>query len=162
MPRSSQQRNKHAQEILPTSQKLDVIDSWLQKMLDRFPQKGQISTSEIDDWHHDLGPFSVAAIDFAFESHRRNALFFPMTAQVLDLCISFDPPEQKPTSTCDAICKARHWKGYGWKDMYWMYERMQESYRVGDIPDSEALLTELDSKRHGRAPEWRRNAASCD
>lgn len=160
MPKSSRSKTKHAQEMRPTSQKLDGIDSWLQKMLDRFPQKGQLTTSEIEDWHRDLAVFSLEAINFAFEKHRTNALFFPLAGQILDLCISYDPPENRVKSTahCDAICKARHGKGYNGNDMLWMFGKMQQAYAAGDTPDTEALLTQLDSIRPGGAPEWRKSA----
>jgi hypothetical protein len=113
----------------PTSQKLDVIDSCLQKMLDCFPQKGRLTVQEIDDWHRDLSPFSAEAINFAFDSHRRNALFFPVAGQILDLCISYDPPDQRSTVTCDAACKAQHFKGYQWSDIRYLWKRV-----VGEEP----------------------------
>ena len=47
-------------------------------------------------------------------------------------------------------------QGYGENDMKWLFRRMQQIYAAGDTPNSEALLTELDSKRKGGAPEWRR------
>lgn len=158
MPRSSRQKTKHAQEIQPTSRKLDKISEWLQKMLDRFPAKGQISTSEIEDWYRDLSPYSEAAIDFAFEKMRMG-LFFPMNGQVIDLCMSYEPPDAPnvvSTVRCDATCRARHGKGYNENDMKWLFRRMQQIYATGDTPDSEALLTELDSRRPDGAPEWRR------
>lgn len=159
--RSKQSKTKHAQEILPTSQKLDAVLKWLQKMLDAFPQKGKVTQEEIEDWCRDLTPFSLQAIDFAFESHRRNALFFPLYGQILDLCISYDPPEQQVRSTanCDAICKARHGKGYGWRDMYAAYELMRQAVKEGRKIDSEEILKIINSKREGGAPEFRREAA---
>lgn len=156
MPR--QRRTKPAQEIRPTSQKLDLIDNWLQKMLDRFPAKGQITTSEIQDWHRDLAPYSEAAIDFAFDKMRMG-IFFPMNGQALDLCMSYDPPDAPTTvstARCDATCRARHGKGYNENDMKWLFRRMEKIYATGDTPDPEALLTELDSRRPDGAPEWRR------
>jgi hypothetical protein len=156
MPKSSQRKTRSNSEMRPTSEKLDKIDSWLQTMLDRFPQKGQISTEEIQDWHHDLSPFSLAAIDFSFESHRTNALFFPMVRQILDLCISYDPPAPINTLVCDATCRARHGKGYSWKDMYAAYEMMRQAVEKKKPIDSEAILSFIDSKRENGAPEFRR------
>lgn len=157
MPRSRQSRTKHVQEIVPSSQKLDLIDSWLQKMLDRYPAKGQITESEVVDWHRDLTPFSLEAIDFAFDKMRLG-IFFPMNGPVIDLCISYQPPEQRVVSSvhCDATCRARHGKGYNEADMKWLFQRMQQVYAGGDTPDADVLLAELDSKRKGGAPEWRR------
>lgn len=124
MPKSSRAKTRTNYAMQPTSQKLDAIDSWLRKMLDAFPQKGTITTEEIDDWQRDLTPFSVEAINFAFDTHRRNALFFPVYGQILDLCISHEPPEQRNTVTCDAACKAKHWTGYGWHDFLYLWKRM--------------------------------------
>lgn len=131
MPRSSQRKNKHEQEMLPTSQKLDVIDRWLQKMLDVFPQKQRIETHEIEHWHQVLTPFSVDAIEFSFGKHQDLALFFPLYGQILDLCIAFSPPDVVKSSTekCDAICRARHGKGYGEEDIKYLMHRI-----VGDKP----------------------------
>jgi len=159
MPKSTRRKSNSNAGMQPTSQKLERIDSHLQKMLDYFPAKGELSPGEIQDWHRDLGDFSLEAIDFAFESHRRNAIFFPLPAQIIDLCISYDPPDPVVnTSRCDAICKARHGKGYHWNDMYWLFEKMKQAYAKGDVPDVDALMKELDSKRVGGAPEWRRVA----
>ena len=169
MPKSSRRKTKPDYEMLPISRKLDVIDSWLQKMLDRFPQKGQLSTSEIEDWHRDLTPFSVEAIDFAFEKMRLG-IFFPMNGQVLDLCMAYEPPEApnvRSNSRCDKQCKERHGKGYHWNDFYWMMGKLRMPAFVG--PDGnprkekateaeiQALLTECDNKRPGGAPEFRQS-----
>jgi hypothetical protein len=158
MPRSSRSKTKSAHTMMPSSQKQDAIDKWLQKMLNAFPAKGQITPEEINDWHKDLGNFSLEAIDFAFEKHRTIAIFFPIYGQIIDLCLSYDPPDVlvKTNARCDATCQARHGKGYNENDMKWLFRRMQQIYAGGDTPDSEALLTELDSKRKGGAPEWRK------
>lgn len=158
MPRRRQSKTAYAQEIVPSSTKLDAINSWLAKMLDRFPQKGTITESEVVDWHHDLTPFSLEAIEYAFDAHRRNAIFFPMNAQILDLCISYDPPGTKVVSTarCDIVCKSRHGKGYGEEDMKRLWGYVERELAKGDTLDMDALLNELDSKRPGGAPEFRR------
>jgi|SRR5580765_412315 len=165
MPKSSQRKRRVVSEMQPTSQKLDVIDSWLQKMLDRFPAKGNLTTSEIEDWHRDLGAFSLDAIEFAFDKMRMG-LFFPLNKSVLDLCISYDPPEQKSTFKCDPDCKAHHGKGYHWNDFFWMMTKLRAPCVVG--PDGnprteratevqiEALLTECDKKRPQGSPEFRK------
>ena len=154
---SKRNRTKSVQEIVPSSQKFDAISDWLQKMLDRFPAKGKLTESEVQDWIRDLTPFSVAAINFAFEKMRLG-IFFPMNGQVIDLCLSYDPPEQRVQSTanCDAICRARHGKGYNETDMVWLFGKMQQAYANGDTPNVDALMTELDNRRGG-APEWRKS-----
>jgi hypothetical protein len=156
--KSSPSKTRPAQEMQPSFEKLNAISNWIAKMLDRFPAKGRITDSEMQDWYKDLGPFSLQAIDFAFEQMRLG-LYFPNNGQVIDLCISYEPsetPTVKSTSTCDDLCKRRHGKGYNENDMKWLFKRMQQIYAGGDTPDSEALLTELDEKRQGGAPEWRK------
>lgn len=166
MPRSSQRRPKHAQEMQPTSQKLDAIDSWLQKLLDAFPAKGQLTTEEITDWHKDLTPFSVDAIDYAFETHRRNAIFFPIYGQILDLCISFNPPNLPVGNPrCGTECKSRHGKGYHFNDFFWMLTKLRAPCVVGPLANPrkkkateeeiQDLLRECDEKRPTGAPEFR-------
>ena len=158
MPTSSPPRTRTAQKTPPPSAKLDVIDNWLRKMLDRFPAKGQLTTSEIEDWHRDLAPFSLEAIEWAFEKMRMG-LYFPMNGPVLDLCLSYEPPDTPnvvSTSTCDAICKARHWKGYGEPDMKELWKRMVRMIAAGENPDAWALLTGIDETRADGPPEWRR------
>ncbi len=158
MPRSSRSKTRPAYTMMPSSQKQDAIDKYLQKMLNAFPAKGAITPEEINDWHRDLANFSLEAIDFAFEKHRTMAIFFPMYGQIIDLCISYDPPELRvrTNARCDAVCLSRHGKGYNENDMKWLFRRMEQIYAGGNTPDSDALLTELDSKRKDGPPEFRR------
>jgi hypothetical protein len=121
MPRSSRSKTKPAHTMMPSSQRLDAIDNWLQKMLNAFPAKGTITPEEINDWHKDLANFSLEAIDFAFEKHRTNAIFFPLYGQIIDLCISYEPPE--PPSTFTRIPSEEYGKGYGQADILWLWNR---------------------------------------
>ena len=171
MSPSKRSKTKSVQEIVPSSQKLDVITNWLQKMLDRFPAKGRITESEIQDWHKDLSAFSIAAIDFAFEKHRTNAIFFPLNAQIIDLCISYEPADSPTVISnvrCDAECKKRHGTGYHWHDMYWLLAKLRAACVVGPETcrktplqpgELDALMDELDKKRPGGAPVFRRDQA---
>jgi len=130
MPKQSRSRTKPAQETQPQLLKAQEISSWLNKLLDVFPQKGTITSTEVADWQKDLLPFSEAAIDFAFEAHRRNGLFFPVPGQIIDLCISYDPPDQsKNTLGCSPECKRLHGTGYGPEDIEWLWARI-----VGERP----------------------------
>ena len=89
----------------------------------------------------------------------RMGLYFPMNGPVIDLCLSYEPAESthvKSNSSCDAICKARHGKGYYETDMVWVFAKAVRIYRAGDVPDYEALLTEVDERRPDGPPEWRR------
>jgi hypothetical protein len=154
MPQSRQRRSKGHGEVMPPLSVLEHVDSWLKKMLLAFPEKGELSELEIEDWHRDLGVFPQQAIDFAFETHRRNGRFFPRYADILDLCIGWEP-EAKYRPGCSRECLGRHGKGYAWNDMYWLFNRMNQEIKAGREVDSEALLKELDSKRQGGPPAWR-------
>lgn len=161
MPRSQPRSNKLAKPTAPTSKKLDLIDQWLQKMLDAFPQKGTITTNEIEDWHRDLAPFSEQAIDYAFETHRRNAIFFPMYGQIIDCCIAFSPPGDYRLPSIEA--RAGYGKSYNMTDFYWMLIRLNAPCAVGPTvsmrkqaptaAEWNALLDACDMKRYGGAPE---------
>ena len=89
----------------------------------------------------------------------RMGLYFPHNGPVLDLCLSYEPrdtPNCVSTSRCDAMCKARHGKGYYDTDMMWVYGQAVKIWKAGDIPDFEALLTLVDERRPDGPPEWRR------
>jgi hypothetical protein len=75
-------------------------------------------------------------------------------------------PVAKPTYGygCNPECKSRHGKGYHLNDIQWLlirYERMKDSLPNRPMTDAEIdkLLAELDSKRQGGAPQWRRSGA---
>jgi hypothetical protein len=161
MPRSSQNKSKRTQEIMPTSRKLDAIDHWLQKMLNAFPAKGTITPEEIQDWHRDLAHFSEAAIDYAFDTHRRNAIFFPVYGMVIDLCISYEPPvnEYHPSPENRKL----YGTTYNSNDFFWMLIKLNAPGAVGPlramrkkpptVEEWNRVLDECDRKRSGGAPE---------
>lgn len=162
MPRSSPGRTKTAKGMQPSSQKLDVIDNWLQRMLDKFPEKKTLTEQEIEDWHKDLGHFGIAAIDFSFEHWRTSGLFFPLTGPILDMCISYDPePEKLVSSNAGKIPPEQYGQGYNETDMHELfkiYVSKMHTLPNRPITDGEinGLLDILDAKRKGGAPAWRR------
>lgn len=156
MPKSKQQKPKASGVVMPPLSVSDRIDSLLKEHLAIFPSKGELTDEEIQHWHKDLAPFSLVAIEWAFDNWRRSGLFFPLYGAILDMCVSYEPP-QTAAHSCDAICHARHGKGYNTNDMLWLFAKMQQAYATGDVPDTEALMTQLDAKRHGGAPEWRKS-----
>lgn len=171
MPQSKTRRRKGRGEVVPPLNVLERVDSLLKEMLDIFKEKLELTDSEIEHWHHDLGPFSLAAIEYAFECHRRNGRFFPVYGQILDICISYEPQSATPQTLCDSVCKSRHGKGYGenkargWHDVTLLNEiicrKIQAEKRTVEQPLSdeeiEECLQELDRMR-GSAPEWRKTA----
>jgi hypothetical protein len=155
MPPSKPRRRKGHGEVMPPLSVLELVDSWLKKMLTAFPAKGELSESEIEDWHRDLGVYPAEAINYAFETHRRHGNFFPLYHDILDMCIGWEPePEYKPG--CSRECLARHGKGYNEIDVKNLYHMVEREIAAGRPIDEEALLAELDRKRPQGAPEWRR------
>jgi len=160
MPRSTQRRRKGHGETIPPLSKLNRIGELLQIQSETFPQK-ELSPAEIARWEQDLSDYPIRAIEFAFEEHRTLAMFFPVPAQILDICKTWEAPEEYRPG-CDSECKARHWKGYSESDVLYLWERYQA--KLATLPnraltESEVnlLLDDLDKKR-GYAPEWRRSA----
>jgi hypothetical protein len=158
MPKSKQQKTKVAGELISRSSAsaIERVDYWLNFLLSVFKEKPELTEEEIAFWHRDLAPFSPAAIDYAFEAHRRNAIFFPLYGQIIDLCISFEPPKIASQTTCDAICRARHGKGYNEADIKKLCNLMIREMDAGRFVVPEKLLDELDKIRAGGSPEWRR------
>ena len=159
MPRSIPHRAKDTGELIPPSSTLDRIDYWLMEMRRTWPQK-ELETEEIANWHRDLGRFPVEAIDWAFDSHRRNGRFFPIYGQILDLCITWEPKQKGGyyAPGCSKECKAKHWTGYNQRDIMHLYDayvaKRQELNGPLKKPEILALFDELDKWR-GKPPEWR-------
>jgi len=146
MPRQSRSRTKessdHEPRLLQQEEKKNAIDSWLEKHRSYFPEKAPLTTDEFMQWHRDVMPFSLAAIDWAFDAHRRLGKFFPKYGDILDLLVTWEAPDAfANTSTCDAICRARHGKGYGYRDMQTLFQLV-----VGEHP----------KYFHNAMPRWNR------
>ncbi len=156
MPSSTQRRRRGHGEVVPPSSKLDRIGDLLKIMVETFPQK-ELTTDEVVRWEQDLGKYETEAIEFAFECFRTSGLFFPVPAQIIDICKTWEPPTKyKPG--CDAVCLERHGKGYGENDVLWFlkaYTRKREQVERKLTPDEvKGVLDELDKQR-GWSPEWR-------
>jgi hypothetical protein len=170
MPQSSPRKSKSKGETMPPLIASDRIDSLLKEHLNIFPSKGELSPEEIEHWHRDLSPFPIAAIDWAFDNWRRNGRFFPVYGDILDQVVTWEPPasQSKYVPGCDAICKARHRRGYGEAAMYGLHDitrlnelirrKIESENRTREqlLTDSEieSLYDELDKLR-GSKPEWR-------
>jgi hypothetical protein len=158
MPRSTTQRRKGHGEVIPPLSVFDRIDSLLKEQLAIFPTKGELTDAEIEHWHRDLSRYSMEAIEFAFETHRQLAMFFPVYAQIIDLCKTWVAPQAyKPG--CSSECKDRHGRGYGEADVLWLLKRymaLRQSLPNRSLTDGEInkLYDELDQKR-GQCPAWR-------
>ena len=160
MSQSKIRRRKGHGEVMPPLSKLERIDALLEIQRETFPQK-ELSRAEIERWEMDLSDYPIRAIEFAFEEHRTLAMFFPVPAQILDICKTWEAPQAyKPG--CNPECKERHGKGYSENDVLCLWNLYQtKSQAVSGRPLNEievsCLFDALDKKR-GYAPEWRRSA----
>jgi hypothetical protein len=156
MPKSQARRRSGHGEIVPPLSKLDRIGELLKIQVETFPQK-ELSSEEIGRWEQDLNRYDLAAIEWAFDEHRQLGMFFPVPAQILDLCKTWVRPQEFPEG-CGPECKARHRKGYGETDILklWNLFTAKRAAVNRELNDFEwaTLLTELDKLRGG-PPEWR-------
>jgi len=156
MPRSAPHRRKGRGEIITPLSKRELIEDCLKVQLETFPQK-ELTPGEIERWEMDLAHYSEAAIKFAFEEHRRLAMFFPVPGQIIDLCETWVSPAAYKWA-CDQECRDRHGRGYGEADVLYLWYRLEalratlgRSVSAGEI---NGLLDDLDVKR-GNPPAWR-------
>jgi hypothetical protein len=157
MPPYRQRKDKKLGELLRPSHESDRILDLLRIQASQFHH--ELEEDELKRWLRDLSKFQLKAIDFAFEQWRMNGRFFPMPADIMQLCSAWAPEEKKYIEGCNAECRARHGKGYGTADVQWLLRRYyamkdqlpNRRMTAGEINN---LLDELDKKR-GAAPEWR-------
>lgn len=158
MPQSKQRRRAGHGELIPPLSVSDRIDSLLKEHLAIFPSKPELTPEEYEHWHRDLNAFPLEAIEYAFDSWRRNGHFFPVYVDIIEICQSWNPPEQVSTARCSSDCQERHWKGYGWPDilkLWKLHERKRaELNRPLEPHEWETLLCEVDKWRGG-PPKWR-------
>src|SRR3954470_14690403 len=110
MPSSRQHRRKGHGAVMPPLSVFERIDSLLKEHLSIFPSKAELMEMEIEHWHHDLSQHRVEAIEFAFDNWRRNGRFFPVFADIIELCEAWEPTERaKPV--CSDECVSRHGRG---------------------------------------------------
>lgn len=169
MPKSTQRKRSESSEAKTPLLLLDVIDNCLKDMARTFPQK-ELTPEEVEHWHKDLSVFPQGAIEWAFDNWRKNGRFFPVYGDILEQCIAWAPSDTtvRSTARCDAICRARHGKGYGDSDvkkLRELYQRKLDSTpelkenkrRMTDV-EIEELLVALDKFR-GSVPEFRKGVA---
>lgn len=156
-------RRKGHGEVVPPLSTSDRIDSLLKEHLAIFPSKSELTEGEIEHWHRDLGQYQTAAIEWAFDTWRRNGHFFPVYADITSLCEAWNPPELERKG-CDAACRRRHHQGYGEVDVKYLNSLVvgkimaEGRTREQRLTDSEidALLDQVDTRR-GSHPMWRQD-----
>lgn len=111
-----------------------------------------MSGERMDQLLADLGPYPVAAIDWALDSWARNAKVLPALADLLQLVRTWHI-EQEPEK-CE--CRHLHGRGYGKNDILWLWKKRQSSAKPWTEADYETAMQELDKQRAGGAPVFRR------
>ena len=158
MPKSKTRKRNGRGEVIPPLSKLQRIDELLKIQRDTFPQK-ELTPEEIERWEKDLANYPLEAIEYAFDQHRRLAMFFPVPGQILELCESYSPPADE-SDKCSSECQSRHGKGYGWVEIRKLWslhgEAREKLWRPLDELEFSALLNVIDKQR-GYTPAWRRS-----
>jgi hypothetical protein len=156
MPTSKARRRSGHGEVLPPLSKLEKIRDLLKIQVETFPQK-DLTPAEVERWGQDLGGYAIEAIEYAFDTHRRLAMFFPVPADILELCKTW-APAQESTHLCSDECRERHGRGYGWTDGMKLWKlfnaKFEQLQRKLTKAEWEELYVEVDKQR-GQVPAWR-------
>jgi hypothetical protein len=157
MPRSTTQRRKGRGEVIPPLTALQRVSALLKEHLAIFTTKTDLTDEEVEHWHHDLSPYRLEAIEYAFDNWRRNGRFFPVYADIIELCEAWEPAVRKQEK-CSEDCRSRHGRGYGWPDIMALWKLYNAKFaalgRKLTHAEWESLYDEIDRLR-GQSPAWR-------
>lgn len=116
----------------------------------------ELSARELGVWTAVLQDRSDAAVEWSCSNWIRNGKFFPKPSEILELIQAFrNLPENQPRQ-CDIECQKRHGKGYHTNDVNWLFKRYLAALKTDPKVKITDLMDELDSKRQGGPPEWRK------
>lgn len=154
-------RGRHSQpetnqQLIRPSQEQEKIDAALLLMATRI---GRVITERmVEMWHRDLAVYPVDGIEWAFDSWGRNAKRLPVLSDITELLTTW-AGGKVPEYGCESECHALHGKGYHTNDILWLMKKRMSKHTPGEkwsLADWEAAFNELDEKRAGGAPEWRK------
>lgn len=111
------------------------------------------SGERMDQLLHDLEVYPVNAVEWALDSWSRNARVLPALSDLLQLLRTWHA-ENVAEENCE--CSHLHGTGYGVEDIRWLMQRRGQFAERFSISQWEELFAELDKKRAGGAPEWRK------
>ena len=150
---------KNSQKHLPNETQgvllrpLEESERVLQAMVTMAARIGKpFSEERMQQLHDDLGNYPVAAIEWSLDVHGRNSKVLPALADLLQLLRTWHVASQ--TEGCE--CKHLHGTGYGWEDVKWLLKKRGLHADRFSISQWEELFVELDSKREGGSPNWRK------
>ena len=160
MQKSKQHSNEKQGVLLRPSHESDRILVLIQESAEQFHV--ELENDKFQRWLRDLARYPLTAIEFAFEKWHLGGRFFPQPADIIELCKAWEPNIPQYVEGCDALCKARHGKGYSGIDMKYlcsligkkiMAEKRRSDQKFTEA-EIDALLDQLDDKR-GQSPDWR-------
>lgn len=115
----------------------------------------ELGPNEMKIWTNILRGCSDSSIEWAFDSWSRNGKFFPKPSEIIELIQAFNFTQTRPQQ-CEPECQQRHGKGYHGNDVVWLFKRYLLALKTDPNAKPEHFMDELDSKRQGGAPEWRK------
>ena len=149
---SRRRQNESRQQTERPLSEQERIDRALALMVTRIGHS--MSPERINQWHQDLGGYSIEAIEWAIDTYGRMARRLPALADLVELLNTWQADEI-PAAGCEPECQARHGKGYHLNDVLWLFKkRLASGEKEWSPAQWEKAMDELDAAR-GHKPEWR-------
>lgn len=114
-----------------------------------------MSPERQDQLLKDLEPYRLEAIDWALDNWGRNSRTLPVIGELTPLLRTWVVDNVR-AENCAPECQERHGRGYGTNDILWLIKKRMASSQPWTEGMYDAALTDLDRRREGGAPEWRR------
>lgn len=115
-----------------------------------------LDSKEVEVWAHILGELPSNAMRYAFENWQRNGRFFPKPKDILDLVDAY----KLARTPAGPAHYEHHGQGYGEGDLKALWKMVSakgiDDKRKLTEADIWGLLGEIDKKRPGGAPEFRK------
>lgn len=116
----------------------------------------QLSDDELRVWKDLLNLCSQAEAEAAFKQWQMTGAWFPKPTEILQYVADARDERKIAEEGCSKECQKMHGRGYGENDIRWLWKRYSEQRAIDPEVKPEQFLDELDSKREGGAPGWRR------
>ena len=145
-------QNETQQVLLRPQEELERVLAALVTMSHRIGKP--FSEARMQQLSDDLASYRVAAIEWALDCWSRNSKVLPALADLLQLLRTWQA-ENIAEENCD--CSHLHGTGYGVEDIRWLMRRRGQHAERFSIAQWEELFAELDKKRQGGAPNWRKS-----
>lgn len=92
----------------------------------------------------------------ALKKWQYEGVYFPKPQEILQLIANERDAQKIENEGCSTECQRRHGLGYGTNDVRWLLaRRMEDQGKKWTEAQWEALIAELDAKRHQGPVSWR-------